>query len=94
MGGPAEVEVAIGQPQLLVGLGPVHLEGGRRRGVVDDQLLDPDLDGAGLELGVLLAGQAGGDVPLTPMTYSLRSSRARAWSSAPASGSKTTWVRP
>ena len=61
---PAQVEVAIGQPELLVGLGPVHLERRRRRGVVDDQLLDPDLDGAGLELGVLLAGQAGGDRPL------------------------------
>ena len=62
--GPAEVEVAILEPQLLVGLGPVHLEGRRGRGVVDDQLLDPDLDRAGLELGVLLAGQAGCDGPL------------------------------
>ena len=39
--GPAEVEVAILEPQLLVGLGPVHLEGRRGRGVVDDQLAWP-----------------------------------------------------
>ena len=57
---PAQVEVAIGQPQLFVGLGPVHLERRRRRGVVDDQLLDADLDPAGLELGVLLAAAAAG----------------------------------
>ena len=58
---PAQVEVAISEPELLVGLGPVHLERRRGRGVVDDQVLDADLDGTGLEPGVLLAGQAGGD---------------------------------
>ena len=64
--GPAEVEVAILQAQLLVGLGPVHLEGRRGRGVVEHQLGGPDLDRAGLELGVLLAGKPGGDDPLDP----------------------------
>ena len=58
---PAQVEVAISQPELFVGLGPVHLERRRRRGVVNDQLLDADLDAAGLELGVLLAVQPRGD---------------------------------
>ena len=56
-GRPSQVEVAIGQAQLFVGLGPVHLERGRRRRVVDDQLAGADLDAAGLEPGVLLAGQ-------------------------------------
>ena len=92
--GPAEVEVAIGEAQLFVGLGAVHLERRRRRRVVDHQLAGADLDPAGLELGVLLAVQPRSDVPLMPTTYSLRSSRARACSSAPASGSKTTWVMP
>ena len=64
--GPAEVKEAILQPQLLVGLGPVHLEGRRGRGVVEHQLGGPDLDRAGLELEVLLAGKPVGDDPLDP----------------------------
>ena len=64
--GPAEVEEAILEAQLLVGLGPVHLEGRRGRGVVQHQLGGPDLDRAGLELEVLLAGKPVGDDPLDP----------------------------
>ena len=92
--GPAEVEEAILQAQLLVGLGPVHLEGRRGRGVVEDQLGGPDLDRAGLELGVLLAGKPVGDGPLDPDHVLVAEVAARACSSAPASGSKTTWVTP
>ena len=62
--GPAEVKEAILEAQLLVGLGPVHLEGRRGRGIVEHQLGGPDLDRPGLELGVLLAGKPGGDDPL------------------------------
>ncbi len=62
--GPAEVEEAILEAKLFVGLGPVHLEGRRGRGIVEDQLGGPDLDRARLELGVLLAGKPGSDGPL------------------------------
>ncbi len=61
---PAQVEIAIRQPELLVRLGAVHLERRGRSGVVEHQFLDPDLDRAGLELGVLLARQPGSDRPL------------------------------
>ena len=94
---PTEVEVAILEPEFLVGLGAaVDLEGGRGRGVEDLQLGGPNLDGAGLELGVLLAGRRGATTPLTPMTCSLRSSWAgeEGADSPSAPGSKTTWVRP
>ena len=57
MAGRRRSRIAVRQAQLLVGLGPVHLERGRRGGVVDHQLAGADLDRAGLELGVLLAGQ-------------------------------------
>jgi hypothetical protein len=62
--GPAEVEVAVLEPQLLVGLGPLDLERRGGGGVEDLERLGPDLDGAGLELGVLLTRQARGDDPL------------------------------
>ena len=61
--GPAEIEEPVGQPQLLVGLGSVHLERGCRRGVVNDQVAGPHLDRARLELEVFLARQPGGDGP-------------------------------
>ena len=92
--GPAQVEIAISQPELLVRLGAVHLEWRGGRGVVEHQLPDPDLDRAGLELGVLLAGQPGSDRPLDADDVLVPQLRARAWSSWPASGSKTTWVTP
>src|SRR5262245_23114125 len=60
---PAQVEVAIRQPELLVGLRPMDLEGRGRRGVIDDELLGPDLDRARLEPGILLAGQPRGHRP-------------------------------
>ena len=93
--GPAEVEVAILEAQLFVGLGAVHLERRRRRGVVDHQVGRPRTSIAPvLSLGFSLPGSRGATVPLMPTTYSLRSSLRAACNSAPASGSKTTWVRP
>jgi hypothetical protein len=46
--GPTKVEVTILQSQLLIGLGSVHLERGCRRGIVNGELLDTNLDRAGL----------------------------------------------
>ncbi len=59
--GPPEVEEAILEAQLLVRLGPAHLKGRSRRGVVQYQIGGPDLDRTRLELGVLLASKPGSD---------------------------------
>ena len=53
--GPAEVEESVLQPQLLVGLGSVHLKRWRGCGVVEHQIGCPDLDRPGLQLRVFLA---------------------------------------
>ena len=63
-GGPAEIEITMVQPELFVGLGAVHFERRRRRRVIDDQIRRADLDAAGLELGIVLAGQPRSDDPL------------------------------
>ena len=47
-----------------------------------------------LSLGFSLPGSLGATTPLMATTYSFRSSRAAACSSAPTSGSKTHWVSP
>ena len=60
----AQVEVAIGQPELLVGLRTLHLERRSRSGVVNNQLTGPHLDPARLEPGIFLACQAASDSSL------------------------------
>ena len=94
---PTEVEVAILEPEFLVGLAAaVDLEGRGGRGVEDLELGGPDLDGAGLELGVLLAREPGGDDPPDAddvlVAEFLGLLERRRSPSEP--GSKTTWVRP
>ncbi len=59
---PAEVQVAIGEPQFLVRLAASgDLEGGRLSAGEDFERIGLDLDGAGLKLRILLAGEAFGD---------------------------------
>ncbi len=57
---PSQVEVAIGQPQLFVRLGTVHLERRGRRRIVNDQVAGADFDPPGLEPGVFLAAHPRG----------------------------------
>ena len=63
-GRPAQIEITMCQPELFVGLGPMHLEWRGRRGVINDEITSTDLDSAGLELGIRLAGQPRGHDPL------------------------------
>ena len=71
---PAQVQVSIGQAQVLVHLiGPLpHLEGQRRGGGEQQKVLGHDLHGAGLQSGVLRPLGAGaeraldGDAVLVP----------------------------
>ena len=56
---PAEVEEAILQPQLLVGLGPVHLERRGGRGIVDTSSTARTSIAPVLSLGFSLPGSRG-----------------------------------
>ncbi|MBV8313910.1 MAG: hypothetical protein JOZ53_03155, partial [Planctomycetaceae bacterium] len=62
--GSAEVEVSVLEPELLVGLARLDVERRGGSGVEHLERVGADLDGAGLELGVLLAGEPRGDDPL------------------------------
>ena len=74
-GGAAQVEVAICEAQLLVGLRPVHLEGRRRSGVIHSHLAGARTSMPPVfSFGFSLPGSRGATIPLTPTTYSLRSS--------------------
>ena len=89
-GGPAQVEVPIGQAQLFVGLGPMHLEGRRRGRVVDHQFAGADFDPAGLEPGVFLAAEPRSHDALDADDVFVAQLPGLRLNGAPESGSNTT----